>query len=250
VGLPCTVFMGAVDMRRQAQNVARIRALGAELAVVEEGDATLRAAIDEALRAWVSDPEGTYYLLGSAVGPHPYPWLVRELQTVIGREARAQMLERAGRLPHAVLACVGGGSNALGLLHPFLGDAGVRRIGIEAAGAATLAHGRNGVLHGCFAPVLQDGHGQVLSSHSAAAGLDYSGVGPEHALLRDTGAVRYEVVGDAEALEAREACCRLEGILPALESAHALAGARREAQRRPGSTLLVGLSGRGDKDLA
>ena len=250
VGLPCTVFMGAVDVRRQAQNVARIRALGAELAVVEEGDATLRAAIDEALRAWVSDPEGTYYLLGSVVGPHPYPWLVRELQTVIGREARAQMLERAGRLPHAVLACVGGGSNALGLLHPFLGDAGVRRIGVEAAGAATLAHGRNGVLHGCFAPVLQDGHGQVLSSHSAAAGLDYSGVGPEHALLRDTGAVRYEVVEDAEAREAREACCRLEGILPALESAHALAGARREAQRRPGSTLLVGLSGRGDKDLA
>ena len=250
VGLPCTVFMGAVDVKRQAQNVARIRALGAELVVVDEGDATLRAAIDEALRAWVSDAHGTYYLLGSAVGPHPYPWLVRELQTVIGREARAQLLERTGALPDAVIACVGGGSNAIGLFHPFLDEAGVERIGIEAEGAATLAQGRNGVLHGCFAPVLQDAHGQVLGSHSAAPGLDYSGVGPEHALLRDRGAVRYATVGDAEAFEARAACCRMEGILPALESAHALAGARREAKRRPGSVLLVGLSGRGDKDLA
>ncbi len=250
VGLPCTVFMGAVDVKRQAQNVARIRALGAALVVVDEGDATLRAAIDEALRAWVTDPHGTYYLLGSAVGPHPYPWLVRELQTVIGKEARAQIQERTGALPDAVIACVGGGSNAIGLFHPFLEDAGVERIGIEAEGAATLAHGRNGVLHGCFAPVLQDAHGQVLGSHSAAPGLDYSGVGPEHALLRDRGAVRYTTVGDAEAFEARDACCRLEGILPALESAHALAGARREAKRRRGSSLLVGLSGRGDKDIA
>jgi tryptophan synthase beta chain len=242
--------MGAVDVARQGANVARMRRLGAELVVIHEGDATLRAAIDEALRAWVADPGGTYYLLGSAVGPHPYPWLVRELQTVIGREARAQILEQIGRLPHAVLACVGGGSNAIGLFHPFLDDTGVTRIGIEAEGAASLMHGRNGVLHGCFAPVLQDVHGQVLGSHSSAAGLDYSGVGPEHALLRDTGAVRYETVGDGEALEARDACCRLEGILPALESAHALAGAQREAQRRHGCTLLVGLSGRGDKDLA
>jgi tryptophan synthase beta chain len=258
LGLPCVVYMGEVDMARQAPNVGRMQLLGAEVVPVRAGDRTLRAAIDAAIRDWVSDPVHGYYLLGSAVGPHPYPWLVRELQSVIGREARAQMLESAGALPHAAIACVGGGSNAIGLFHPFLSDAGVRLVGVEAGGrgdgpgenAATLACGRPGVLHGCYTMLLQDAHGQVLETHSVSAGLDYSAVGPEHALLQAIGRVEYGIARDAEALEAARECARLEGILPALESAHALAGARQYALRHPGQRILVGVSGRGDKDLA
>jgi tryptophan synthase beta chain len=258
LGLPCVVYMGAVDMQRQAPNVGRMRLLGADVVPVESGDRTLRAAIDEAMRDWVSDPAGSYYLLGSAVGPHPYPYLVRELQSVIGREARAQMLAAAQALPDVAIACVGGGSNAIGLFHPFLGDAGVRLLGIEAGGcgaglgdnAATLAFGRPGVLHGCYTMLLQDAHGQVQETHSISAGLDYSAVGPEHALLQAIGRVDYAVAGDDEALAAARECSAQEGILPALESAHALAGARRFAGQHPGARILVGVSGRGDKDLA
>lgn len=258
LGLPCVVYMGAVDMERQAPNVGRMKLLGAEVVPVKAGDATLRAAIDEALRDWVSDPEHTYYLLGSAVGPHPYPYLVRELQSVIGREARAQILTAAGALPDVAVACVGGGSNAIGLFHPFLGDAGVALLGIEAGGrgaghgenAATLAYGRPGVLHGCYTMLLQDAHGQVQETHSVSAGLDYSAVGPEHALLQAIGRVDYAIATDAEALAAARECNAREGILPALESAHALAGAKRHAANHAGSRILVGLSGRGDKDLA
>ncbi|HUD71129.1 MAG TPA: tryptophan synthase subunit beta [Dongiaceae bacterium] len=258
LGMPCTVYMGSVDARRQAPNVLRMRRLGARLVEVDSGDRTLRAAIDEAIRDWVSDPAGTYYLIGSVVGPHPYPWLVRTLQSVIGREARAQMLEQAGRLPDAAVACVGGGSNAIGLFHPFLGDAGVALYGIEAGGrgtgpgehAATLGRGTPGVLHGAHSMLLQDAHGQVLETHSISAGLDYPGVGPEHAWLKTTRRAHYESVTDEEALAALDECTALEGILPALESAHALAGARRLARRRPGTVILIGLSGRGDKDLA
>jgi tryptophan synthase beta chain len=257
VGLPCEVYMGAVDVRRQAPNVLRMRRLGARVIEVESGDRTLRSAIDEALRAWVSDPLETFYLLGSAVGPHPYPWLVRELQAVIGREAQSQLQNRTGSLPDLVVACVGGGSNAIGLFHAFLGDPSVALLGVEAGGdgdgighnAATIVHGRPGVLHGSRSLLLQDEHGQVRETHSVSAGLDYPGVGPEHAFLRDVGRVRYTSVGDEEALEALDACSRLEGILPALETAHALAGARREAAESPGCAILVGLSGRGDKDL-
>jgi tryptophan synthase beta chain len=257
VGLPCTVYMGALDMERQAPNVGRMRLLGAKVIAVSSGDRTLRSAIDEALRDWVSDPTGTYYMLGSAVGAHPYPYLVRELQAVIGREARAQMLERTGCLPDALVACVGGGSNAIGLFHAFLGDAEVEILGIEAGGcgtglgqnAATLGLGRPGVLHGSYSLLLQDGDGQIQETHSISAGLDYPGVGPEHALLLALGRVHYEVATDQEALDAVRECAECEGILPALETAHALAGARRWAATHPGKRVLIGLSGRGDKDL-
>src|ERR1039458_7809871 len=257
VGLPCTGYMGELDMERQAPNVGRMKLLGAKVIPVTSGDRTLRAAIDEALRDWVSDPNGTYYLLGSAVGGHPYPYLVRELQAVIGREARAQMLERAGALPDAIVACVGGGSNAIGLFHAFLGDAGVEILGIEAGGrgaalgenAAPLSFGRPGVLHGTYSFLLQNADGQIQETHSISAGLDYPGVGPEHALLFALGRVRYETADDHEALEAVCECCECEGILPALESAHALAGARRWAAQHPGGRVLIGLSGRGDKDM-
>jgi tryptophan synthase beta chain len=257
LGLPCRVYMGSIDVERQAPNVDRMRRLGAELVPVTAGDRTLRAAIDEAMRDWVSDPDGTYYLLGSAVGPHPYPLLVRELQSVIGREARAQIRERAGRLPDVAVACVGGGSNAIGLFHPFLGDPGVRLLGIEAGGrgdgagehSATLCRGRDGVLHGAHSRLLQDGDGQIQDTHSIAPGLDYPGVGPEHAHLQLTGRAVYESASDAEALAAFDECCALEGIIPALESAHALAGAKRYSASRPGALVLLGLSGRGDKDL-
>jgi tryptophan synthase beta chain len=257
VGLPCTVYMGAVDMERQAPNVGRMRLLGATVVPVTSGDRTLRAAIDEALRDWVSDPTATYYLLGSAVGGHPYPYIVRELQAVIGREARAQLLERSGALPDAVVACVGGGSNAIGLFHAFLGDRGVDIIGVEAGGrgsglgenAATLVNGRPGVLHGSYSMLLQDRHGQIQETHSISAGLDYPGVGPEHSLLNSIGRVRYESASDDEALAAVRECCECEGILPAIESAHALAGARRWAALHPGARILIGLSGRGDKDM-
>jgi tryptophan synthase beta chain len=258
VGLPCTVYMGALDMARQAPNVVRIRKLGAELIPVESGDRTLRSAIDEALRDWVANPESTYYLLGSAVGPHPYPWLVCHLQSVIGREAREQMLEQAGRLPDVAVACVGGGSNAIGLFHPLLGDRETSLLGIEAGGcgetpgqnSATIRHGSPGVLHGSYSWLLQNTDGQIEETHSIAAGLDYPGVGPEHAFLHTTGRVRYETISDREALDARDECCALEGILPALESAHALAGAKRWAADHAGACILIGLSGRGDKDLA
>jgi tryptophan synthase beta chain len=259
VGLPCTVYMGSVDMERQAPNVGRMKLLGATVVPVTSGDQTLRAAIDEAFRDWVSNPEDTFYIIGSAVGPHPFPYLVRELQSVIGKEARAQMLERAGKLPDAVMACVGGGSNAIGMFHPFIGDASVEIIGIEAGGtgnglgqnAATLATGRPGVLHGAYSLLLQDENGQIQETHSVSAGLDYPGVGPEHSLLLWAGRVRYESATDEEALGALRECCRLEGILPAIESAHAFAGAKRWARepKNRGKTVLIGLSGRGDKDM-
>ena len=257
VGLPCVVYMGEIDCERQSPNVERMRRLGAEVIPVTGGDRTLRAAIDEALRDWVSDPVETYYLLGSAVGPHPYPYLVRELHSVIGREAREQVIERAGDLPDLVVACVGGGSNAIGLFHRFLGDSDVEILGIEAGGsgkglgqnAATLAHGHPGVLHGTYSMLLHDRDGQVQETHSVSAGLDYPGVGPEHALLASIGRVRYETASDAEALAALDECCALEGILPALETAHAFAGARRWAAAHPGGRIVIGLSGRGDKDM-
>ncbi len=257
LGMPCVVYMGAVDVERQAPNVGRMHLLGATVVPVTGGDATLRAAIDEALRDWVSDPDGTYYVLGSAVGPHPYPFLVRELQAVIGREARAQMLEFAGALPDAAVACVGGGSNAIGLFHPFLGDAAVKLIGVEAGGrgpglgdnAASLTFGTPGVLQGSYTLILQDAHGQVRETHSVSAGLDYSGVGPEHAYLMKSGRVKYESATDDEALDALAECAKFEGILPAIESAHALFGARRYAKAHPGARILVGCSGRGDKDM-
>jgi tryptophan synthase beta chain len=257
VGLPCVVYMGTVDMERQAPNVGRMRLMGATVVPVSSGDRTLRAAIDEAFRDWVADPLETFYCLGSAVGPHPYPYLVRELQAVIGREARAQMLERTGALPNCVIACVGGGSNAIGTFHAFLGDANVEIIGVEAGGrgpglgdnAATLATGKPGVLHGAYTLLLQDADGQVQETHSVSAGLDYPGVGPEHALLREIGRVNYIMAGDEEALACVEECSLHEGLLPAIESAHALVGARDWANRNPGKRILVGLSGRGDKDM-
>ena len=257
LGVPCVVYMGAVDVERQAPNVGRMQLLGAKVVPVTGGEKTLRAAIDEALRDWVSDPDGTYYSLGSAVGPHPYPYLVRELQAVIGREARVQMLEQAGCLPDVAVACVGGGSNAIGLFHPFLGDAGVRLLGVEAGGrgpglgdnAASLTFGTPGVLQGSYTLILQDAFGQVRETHSVSAGLDYSGVGPEHAYLMKTQRVTYESATDSEALDALAECARYEGILPAIETAHAIFGARRYAQNHPGAHILIGCSGRGDKDM-
>ena len=257
LGLPCTVYMGEVDMERQAPNVGRMRLMGTTVVPVTSGDRTLRAAIDEAFRDWVSDPLNTFYCLGSAIGPHPYPYLVRELQAVIGREARAQMLERTGQLPDCVIACVGGGSNAIGTFHAFLGDASVEIIGVEAGGrgaglgdnAATLATGTPGVLHGTYTMLLQDADGQIQETHSVSAGLDYPGVGPEHALLREIGRVNYIMALDDDALSCVEECSTYEGLLPAIESAHALSGARDWAKRNPGKRLLVGLSGRGDKDM-
>jgi tryptophan synthase beta chain len=250
--------MGEVDVARQAPNVGRMRLLGATVVAVTAGDRTLRAAIDEALRDWVSDPNGTYYVLGSAVGPHPYPYLVRELQSVIGREARAQMLTLAGGLPDAAVACVGGGSNAIGLFHPFLDDPAVQLIGVEAGGrgpglgdnAASLTFGTPGVLQGSYTLILQDAFGQVRETHSVSAGLDYSGVGPEHAFLMKSGRVRYQSATDAEALDALTECTRFEGILPAIETAHAIFGARRYAMANPGTRILIGCSGRGDKDMS
>ena len=256
VGLDCTVYMGTVDIERQAPNVERMRLLGARVEPVTSGDATLRAAINEALRDWVNDPDGTYYLLGSAVGPHPYPWLVRHLQAVIGTEARRQILEAIGSLPDVAFACVGGGSNAIGLFHPFLDDP-VQLVGVEAGGrgpglgmnAATIGHGSPGVLHGSFSFLLQDEDGQVQETHSVSAGLDYPGVGPEHSWLAESGRAVYQEASDDEALSALDGLGRHEGILAALESSHALAGARRWLVEYPGSTVLVGLSGRGDKDI-
>jgi tryptophan synthase beta chain len=257
LGMPCTVYMGSVDMERQAPNVGRMKLLGATVVPVTSGDKTLRAAVDEALRDWVSDPNGTYYCLGSAIGPHPYPYIVRELQSVIGREARVQMLERTGKLPDLVVACVGGGSNAIGMFHPFVKDRDVEMLGIEAGGmgsglgqnAASLAYGSPGVLQGCFSMLLQDENGQIQETHSVSAGLDYPGVGPEHALLQSVGRIKYEAVNDDDALAALAECCAAEGILPAIESSHALAGAKRYARANPGKRILIALSGRGDKDM-
>lgn len=257
VGLPCTVYMGSVDMQRQSPNVDRMRLLGADVVAVESGDATLRAAIDEAMRCWVSDPDGIYYLLGSAVGPHPYPWLVRELQNVIGQEAREQMLRLAGGLPDAAFACVGGGSNSIGLFYPLLADTQTALFGVEPGGrgpglgdnAATLATGRPGVLQGSYSMILQDDDGQVQETHSISAGLDYSGVGPEHAMLQAIGRVHYIMASDDEALDALGELCEAEGILTALETAHAYAAAKEWALRNPGKRILIGNSGRGDKDM-
>jgi tryptophan synthase beta chain len=258
LGLRTRVYMGAVDVERQSANVSRMRLMGAEVVPVEAGSRTLKDAINEALRDWSSSYEDTHYLLGSVAGPHPFPLIVRDFQRVIGDEARAQFLEAEGALPDVVIACVGGGSNALGLFTAFVPDAGVRLVGVEAAGegldtgrhCATLGRGRPGLLHGAWSYVLQDDEGQIRESHSIAAGLDYPGVGPEHAWLRESGRASYASCTDEEALEAFRALARAEGILPALESAHALAAAVREARSPSGPRrLLVNLSGRGDKDL-
>ena len=258
VGLPCRVYMGAIDIDRQAPNVDRMRQLGAEVISVESGDRTLRAAIDEAMREWVSDPTDTYYIIGSAVGPHPYPYMVREFQSVIGQECKRQMMDQSGGLPDAVFACVGGGSNAIGLFYPLIGDEDVELIGVEAGGkgsglgqnAASLATGTPGVLQGAYTIILQDDDGQVQETHSISAGLDYSGVGPEHALLQYIDRVEYVSVQDKQALDALTELCQTEGILTALETAHAFAAAKIWAQKNPGKTILIGNSGRGDKDMS
>jgi len=258
-GLECVVYMGAEDVARQALNVYRMRLLGATVVPVESGTRTLKDATNEALRDWVTTVPTSHYIIGSVVGPDPYPRMVRDFQAVIGREARAQLLERVGRLPRTVVACVGGGSNAIGIFTAFLDDAEVELVGVEAAGyglesghhSATLSAGTPGVLHGSLSYLLQDADGQVAPAHSVSAGLDYPGVGPEHSWLRDTGRVRYDSATDGEALDAFQALCRLEGIIPALETAHALAWVRRSRGRwAADQPVLVCLSGRGDKDVA
>jgi tryptophan synthase beta chain len=258
LGLECVVYMGAEDMRRQALNVVRMRLLGATVTQVDAGSKTLKDAINEAMRDWVANVHHTYYLLGSALGPHPYPLMVREFQAVIGREARQQMLRQAGRLPDAVVACVGGGSNAIGIFDGFIDDPGVRLIGVEAGGeriapgrhAARFAGGSTGVLQGTRTYVLQDEAGNIELTHSISAGLDYAAIGPEHAWLRETGRTEYAYATDAEALEGFTALARLEGIIPALESSHAISHAiRLGPTMAQGSVMLVNLSGRGDKDV-
>jgi tryptophan synthase beta chain len=258
-GLPCVVYMGAVDVERQAPNVQRMQLLGAEVRPVHSGASTLKDAMNEALRDWVTNVEDTYYLIGSSAGPHPYPEMVRDLQRVVGEEARAQILEAEGRLPDALMACVGGGSNAIGLFHPFLADEAVRIFGVEAAGhgvdsgahAAAINGGRPGVLHGNRTYLLQDAEGQIVEAHSISAGLDYPGIGPEHAWLHDVGRVTYLAATDDETVEAFLLLAKLEGILPALESAHALAKLDEVATIvGPDGVIVVNLSGRGDKDLA
>ena len=260
-GLPCVVYMGAEDMKRQALNVFRMQLLGAEVREVAAGSRTLKDAINEALRDWVTNVADTYYLLGSALGPHPYPLMVRDLQSVIGREAREQILAHEGRLPDCLIACVGGGSNSIGLFHPFLGDQSVRMIGVEAGGRGQAlgdhaarfnanGGGRPGVLQGTMSYVLQDEHGQIAATHSISAGLDYPSIGPEHAFLHDEGRVKYTSVKDDEALAAFRTLSELEGIIPALESAHAVAYAcKLAAQMTPDEIVIVNLSGRGDKDV-
>ncbi len=258
-GMECTVYMGELDMARQALNVFRMRLLGAEVVAVKSGSRTLKDAINEAIRDWVTNVRNTHYCMGSVVGPHPYPLMVREFQSVIGKETKAQCLETCGRLPDALVACVGGGSNAIGLFHPFLSDESVRIFGVEAGGkglatgqhAASIGAGRPGVLHGAYSYLLQDPDGQILPTHSVSAGLDYPGVGPEHAYLHSVGRVTYTAVTDDEALAAFRLLARTEGIIPALESAHAVAHAVRLAREMgPGGIVVVGLSGRGDKDVA
>ena len=258
LGLDCAVYMGAEDVERQSANVRRMRLLGAEVHAVESGSRTLKDAINAALREWIARQEDTHYCFGTAAGPHPFPLLVRVFQSVIGRETRAQMLGHAGRLPSAVVACVGGGSNAIGMFHPFVADAGVRLVGVEAGGSgepgclncASINRGRPGVLHGSRSLLLQTEDGQIEPSGSISAGLDYPGVGPEHAFLRQTGRARYDIITDAEALDALGRLCRAEGILPALESSHALAWVFAHAgEFAPGDQVVVNLSGRGDKDM-
>jgi tryptophan synthase beta chain len=257
-GLECVVYMGEVDTERQALNVARMKLLGAEVVPVKTGSRTLKDAINEALRDWVANVDNTHYLLGTVAGPHPFPAMVRDFHSVIGIEARQQMLDEFGFLPDALAACVGGGSNAIGLFHAFLDDADVKIFGFEAAGegmdtdkhAATLNYGRPGVLHGAKSYMLQDEDGQTIESHSISAGLDYPGVGPEHSWLKDLGRAEYQGISDAEAMDALRLLSRTEGIIPAIESAHALAGALKLGKTlEPGSSILVNLSGRGDKDM-
>jgi tryptophan synthase beta chain len=258
-GLECVVYMGEEDMRRQELNVFRMRLMGATVVGVSSGTRTLKDATTEAIRDWVTNVNDTYYIIGSVVGPAPYPRMVRDFQSVIGREARAQMLDRAGRLPKTVVACVGGGSNAMGAFHAFVGDAEVELVGVEAAGegldsdrhSASLARGRPGVLHGSLSYLLQDAHGQVHPAHSISAGLDYPGVGPEHAYLKDTGRARYVAVSDSEALEGFVLLSRLEGIIPALETAHAVSWiASQRGRWSADEPVLLCVSGRGDKDVA
>ncbi len=257
-GMECVVYMGSEDVKRQAQNVYRMKLLGATVVPVESGSKTLKDALNEAMRDWVTNVEDTFYIIGTVAGPHPYPMMVRDFQSVIGLEAREQMPEMTGRQPDAVLACVGGGSNAIGIFHPYIEYENVRLIGVEAAGhgletgkhSATLCAGRSGVLHGNRTYLLQDDNGQIIETHSISAGLDYPGVGPEHAWLKDIGRAEYVAVTDDEALEAFHKLCRLEGIIPALESSHALAYAAKLAPHmRKDQILLVNLSGRGDKDM-
>ena len=257
-GLPCIIYMGARDIERQAPNVFRMKLLGAEVRAVESGSRTLKDAMNEALRDWVTNVHDTFYIIGTAAGPHPYPELVRDFQSVIGTEARAQILEAEGRLPDLLVAAIGGGSNAIGLFHPFLDDASVRMIGIEASGhglstekhAASLAGGRPGVLHGNKTMLLQDEDGQITEAHSISAGLDYPGIGPEHAWLHSIGRVEYQSATDAEALDAFKMLCMVEGIIPALEPAHALAAIKRLAPTMAADQLIVmNLCGRGDKDI-
>jgi tryptophan synthase beta chain len=258
LGLECVVYMGEVDVARQEANVYRMRLLGARVVPVTSGSRTLKDALNEAMRDWVTNIDDTFYIIGTVAGPHPYPMMVRDFQTVIGREARAQMLERTGRLPDALVACVGGGSNAIGLFYPFIGDSEVSIYGIEAGGegietghhAAPLCAGRPGVLHGNRTYLMEDDNGQIIETHSISAGLDYPGVGPEHAWLKDSGRACYEAVTDDEALAAFHHLTRTEGIIPALESSHALAYAHKLAPTlRPDQSILVNLSGRGDKDM-
>ena len=257
-GLPCVIFMGARDIERQAPNVFRMKLLGADVRAVESGSRTLKDAMNEALRDWVTNVDNTFYIIGTAAGPHPYPELVRDFQSVIGHEAKAQMLAAEGRLPDVLMASIGGGSNAIGLFHPFLDDASVRMIGVEAAGhglasgahAASLAGGRAGVLHGNKTMLLQDEDGQIDEAHSISAGLDYPGIGPEHAWLHTIGRVEYTSATDAEALDAFKLLCRIEGIIPALEPAHALAAVARLAPTLAADQLIIAnLCGRGDKDI-
>lgn len=257
-GMDCVIYMGATDIERQQPNVYRMKLLGAEVRPVQSGAATLKDAMNDALRDWVTNVHDTYYLIGTVAGPHPYPAMVRDFQSVIGDEVRAQILAQEGRLPDSLVACIGGGSNAMGLFHPFLDEAAVRIIGVEAAGhgldkahAASLSGGRPGVLHGNRTYLLQDNDGQIAEAHSISAGLDYPGIGPEHAWLHETGRVEYVSVTDTEAVEAFQRCTRLEGIIPALESSHAIAYASKIAASLPADHLMVVcLSGRGDKDVA
>ncbi|MBN67247.1 MAG: tryptophan synthase subunit beta [Rickettsiales bacterium] len=256
-GLECVVYMGARDMERQQPNVFRMKLLGADIKPVSAGAGTLKNAMNEALRDWVSNVDSTFYLIGTAAGPHPYPAMVRDFQSIIGHELREQMKLAEGRLPDTLVACIGGGSNAIGLFHPFLGDASVRMIGVEAAGegldkkhAASLAKGAPGVLHGNRTYLLQDAHGQIEEAHSISAGLDYPGIGPEHAFLKDNARVEYVSVTDTEALEAFKLCAKLEGIIPALEPSHALAHVLKVAPELPNDHVLVmNMCGRGDKDI-
>ncbi|SDD65399.1 tryptophan synthase subunit beta [Paraburkholderia lycopersici] len=257
-GMECVVYMGAEDVRRQAANVYRMKLLGATVVPVESGSRTLKDALNEAMRDWVTNVENTFYIIGTVAGPHPYPMMVRDFQRVIGDECRVQMPEMTGRQPDAVIACVGGGSNAMGIFYPYIDDSSVQLIGVEPAGdgmetgrhAASLAAGTPGVLHGNRTYLLQDENGQILETHSVSAGLDYPGVGPEHAWLKDSGRARYVTIDDEEALKAFHDCCRIEGIIPALESSHALAYAAKLAPTLPKEKiLLVNLSGRGDKDM-